>query len=52
MSDLIRCGKALDNPVEGVTSFKEESGRSSAAIDDSVFEVSVKLMIPWLFNGF
>jgi len=31
--------QALDNPVEGVTSFKEESGRSSAAIDDSVFEV-------------
>jgi len=25
--------------VDGVTSFKEESGRSSAAIDDSVFEV-------------
>ena len=52
MSDLIRCRKALDNPVEGVTSFKEESGRSSAAIDDSVFEVNVKLIIPWLFNGF
>ena len=33
------CLKALDNPVGGVTSFKEESGRSSAAIDDSVFEV-------------
>jgi len=31
--------QALDNPVGGVTSFKEESGRSSAAIDDSVFEV-------------
>jgi len=31
--------QALDNPVVGVTSFKEESGRSSAAIDDSVFEV-------------
>lgn len=31
--------QALDSPVEGVTSFKEESGRSSAAIDDSVFEV-------------
>ena len=52
MSDLIICGKALDNPVQGVTSFKEESGRSSAAIDDSVYEVNVKLIIPWLFNGF
>merc|ERR1719234_1840007 len=31
--------QALDNPVGGVTSFKEESGHSSAAIDDSVFEV-------------
>jgi len=31
--------QALDTPVPGVTSFKEESGRSSAAIDDSVFEV-------------
>jgi len=31
--------QALDSPVPGVTSFKEDSGRSSAAIDDSVFEV-------------
>merc|ERR1719309_927630 len=31
--------QALDTAVEGVTSFREESGRSSAAIDDSVFEV-------------
>merc|ERR1719471_104899 len=31
--------QALDTPVQGVTSFKEEDGRSSAAIDDSVFEV-------------
>jgi hypothetical protein len=37
--------KALDNPVGGVTSFKEESGRSSAAIDDSVFEVSLSLLL-------
>ena len=38
------CLKALDNPVGGVTSFKEESGRSSAAIDDSVFEVNLLLL--------
>jgi len=31
--------QALDQPVPGVTSFKEEGGHSSAAIDDSVFEV-------------
>lgn len=31
--------QALDSPVEGVTSIKEDCGRSSAAIDDSVFEV-------------
>merc|ERR1719357_491578 len=31
--------QALDTAVQGVTSFREESGRSSAAIDDSVFEV-------------
>jgi len=31
--------QALDTSVEGVTSFKEDCGRSSAAIDDSVFEV-------------
>jgi len=31
--------QALDTSVAGVTSFKEENGRSSAAIDDSVFEV-------------
>jgi len=31
--------QALDTPVPGVTSFREESGRSSAAIDDSVFQV-------------
>eukprot|EP00092_Neocalanus_flemingeri_P060146 GFUD01072052.1.p1 GENE.GFUD01072052.1~~GFUD01072052.1.p1 ORF type:complete len:597 (-),score=183.28 GFUD01072052.1:517-2307(-) len=31
--------QALDTPVPGVTSFKEDDGRSSAAIDDSVFEV-------------
>ena len=30
--------------MEGVTSFKEESGRSSAAIDDSVFEVNVNVL--------
>jgi len=31
--------QALDKPVDGVISLKEEDGRSSAAIDDSVFEV-------------
>jgi len=31
--------QAIDVPVAGVTSFKEDGGRSSAAIDDSVFEV-------------
>merc|ERR1719283_592279 len=31
--------QALDTAVPGVTSFREDSGRSSAAIDDSVFEV-------------
>jgi len=31
--------QALDTPVQGVTSFKEEDGRSSVAIDDAVFEV-------------
>jgi len=31
--------QALDQPVPGVTSFKEDGGHSSAAIDDSVFEV-------------
>jgi len=31
--------QALDQAVPGVTSFKEEGGHSSAAIDDSVFEV-------------
>lgn len=31
--------QALDSAVAGVTSFKEDDGRSSAAIDDSVFEV-------------
>merc|ERR1719318_889490 len=31
--------QALDSPVVGVTSFREEGGHSSAAIDDSVFEV-------------
>ena len=31
--------QALDTSVAGVTSFKEENCRSSAAIDDSVFEV-------------
>jgi hypothetical protein len=36
--------QARDTPVPGVTSFREESGRSSAAIDDSVFEVRVGVM--------
>merc|ERR1712002_1241523 len=31
--------QALDKPVPGVTSIKEDCGRSSAAIDDSVFDV-------------
>ena len=31
--------QALDSSVTGVTSIKEEGGRSSAAIDDSVFEI-------------
>lgn len=31
--------QALDAPVAGVTSFREDGGHSSAAIDDSVFEV-------------
>lgn len=31
--------QALDTTVAGVTSFREDGGRSSAAIDDSVFEV-------------
>ena len=31
--------QALDTPVQGVTSLQEDSGRSSVAMDDAVFEV-------------
>ncbi len=31
--------QALDSPIAGVTSLSEDGGRSSAAIDDSVFEI-------------
>ena len=31
--------QALDSSVAGVTSIKEDCGRSSAAIDDHVFDI-------------